>query len=273
MRHYSKSHFFTLIISFVTILSKTPPKQNTFCRRGILTHGTYHEGIYFNPPDYQSNRDIGLRILFKPSWLRQNRVLKLKIGSFIKGLRKNTIAVVPPEDLASVRVEMFPDKHRTTYSNRFDFNFVVTVEDTVDNFEALKNCRDDQTVSVVYYFTVGPLDLSDQVFSGVDICNFKEYSTLPPSVNHVGSGEEASTISFITDPSDFTEIHRIDIDEVRYDSDAPTLTEREYEIRNRTFGSPQSNFSSSNQNNSETFVKISMSLSISSVCAVYLFIL
>ena len=108
MRHYSKSHFCTLIISFVTILSKTPPKQNTFCSRGILTHGTYHEGIYFNPPDYQSNRDIVLRILFKPSWLRQNRVLKLKIGSFIKGLRKNSVAVVPPGDLASVRIKIFP---------------------------------------------------------------------------------------------------------------------------------------------------------------------
>ena len=130
---------------------------------------------------------------------------------------------------------MFPDKHRKTSSNRFDFNFVVTVEDTAENFESLKNCRDDQTVSVVYYFTVGPLDLSDQVFSVVDICNLKEYSgygTLPSPVNPEGNGEETSTISFITDPSDFTEIQRIDIDEVRYDSDAPTLTEREYEMRN-----------------------------------------
>ena len=145
----------------------------------------------------------------------------------------------------------------------------MTVEDTADNFESLKNCRDDQTVSVVYYFTVGPLDLSDQVFSGVDICNLKEYSGYGTSPE--GSGEETSTISFITDPSDFTEIQRIDIDEVRYDSDAPTLTEREYEMRNRTFGSPQSNFSSSNQNNSETFVKIFVSTL--SVCAVYLIIL
>ena len=36
-----------------------------------------------------------------------------------------------------------------------------------------------------------------------------------------GSGNEKSTISFITDPSDFTEIQRFDTDEIRYDSDAP----------------------------------------------------